>query len=62
MLQRHCDHMDERARAAGVELATDPFLFSLVADCSKPMPQTGRQGGPGRVGVPPTAPHEHIRY
>ena len=38
MLQRHCDHMDERARTAGVKLATDPFLFSLVADCSKPMP------------------------
>ena len=38
MLQRHCDHMDERARTAGVELAADPFLFSLVADCSKPMP------------------------
>ena len=30
--------MDERARTAGVELATDPFLFSLAADCSKPMP------------------------
>src|SRR5580698_1648726 len=38
MLQRHCDHMDERAHIAGVKLATDPFLFSLVADCSKPMP------------------------
>jgi hypothetical protein len=38
MLQRHCDHMDEQARAVGVELATDPFLFSLVAGCSKPMP------------------------
>jgi integrase len=38
MLQRHCHHMDERARTAGVELGPDPFLFSLVADCSKPMP------------------------
>jgi integrase len=38
MLQRHCERMDERARAAGVELAADPFLFSLVDDCSKPMP------------------------
>jgi integrase len=38
MLQRHCDHMDEQARTAAVELGPDPFLFSLVADCSKPMP------------------------
>jgi integrase len=38
MLQRHCDHMDERARSAGIEVAADPFLFSLVDDCSKPMP------------------------
>jgi integrase len=38
MLQRHCDHLDERARTAGIELASDPFLFSLAADCSKPMP------------------------
>jgi integrase len=37
MLQRHCVHMDERARAAGVALGTVPFLFSLVPDCSKPM-------------------------
>jgi integrase len=38
MLQRHCDHMDERARTAGVFNGADPFLFSLVPDCSKPMP------------------------
>jgi integrase len=38
MLKRHCDQMDERAHTAGVELESDPFLFSLVADCSKPMP------------------------
>jgi integrase len=36
MLQRHCDSMDEQARVAGVEIKTDPFLFSLVADCSTP--------------------------
>ena len=38
MLQRHCEHVDEQARTAGVVLGTDPFLFSLVADCSEPMP------------------------
>ena len=38
MLHRHCERMDERARTAGVLLGTDPFLFSLVADCSAPMP------------------------
>ena len=38
MLQRHCDHMDQRAHTVGVVLETDPFLFSLVPDCSKPMP------------------------
>ncbi len=38
MLQRHCNHMDERARAEGVEIDADPFLFSLVTDCSRPMP------------------------
>jgi integrase len=38
MLKRDCSSMDERAQAAGVELAADPFLFSLTADCSKPMP------------------------
>jgi len=38
ILQRHCNHMDERARAEGVEIDADPYLFSLVADCSSPMP------------------------
>jgi hypothetical protein len=38
MLQRHCDHMNDRVRQSGVELKADPFLFSLVADCSEPMP------------------------
>jgi integrase len=38
MLKRHCDQMDERAHLAGAGLVTDPFLFSLVADCSMPMP------------------------
>jgi integrase len=38
MLRRHCELADERAEAAGVEMAADPFLFSLKADCSTPMP------------------------
>ncbi len=38
MLHRHCELMDERAQAAGVEMAADPFLFSLKLDCSAPMP------------------------
>jgi hypothetical protein len=38
MLRRHCDTMDKRARDAGVDLDAAPFLFSLVEDCSKPMP------------------------
>jgi integrase len=38
MLQRHCEYVDDRASTAGVELGSDPFLFSLVPDCSKPMP------------------------
>ena len=38
MLKRHCDLMDERAAAAGVEMAGNPFLFSLAEDCSTPMP------------------------
>ena len=38
MLKRHCDQMNERAAAAGVELAADAFLFSLAEDCSTPMP------------------------
>src|SRR5580698_6167458 len=38
MLKRHCDQMHQRAKDAGLEIAEDPFLFSLVADCSAPMP------------------------
>jgi integrase len=38
MLRRHHDLMDERARLFGTELCRDPFLFSLVPDCSKPIP------------------------
>ena len=41
MLKRHCDLMDERAAAAGVEMAGNPFLFSLAEDCSTPMPPAG---------------------
>ena len=38
MLKRHCDQMKERAASVGLELAADPYLFSLVEDCSVPMP------------------------
>jgi hypothetical protein len=38
MLRRHCELADERAEAVGVEIASDPFLFSLKPDCSSPMP------------------------
>jgi integrase len=38
MLKLHCDHLEERARAAGVQLRADPFLFSLSPDGSTPMP------------------------
>ena len=38
MLKRHYQQMNERAAAAGVELAADAFLFSLTQDCSIPMP------------------------
>jgi hypothetical protein len=37
MLLRHCVAMDERAAACGVEIARDPFVFSLEPDCSVPM-------------------------
>ena len=37
MLKRHCHQLNERAAAAGIELATDAFLFSLALDCSAPM-------------------------
>ena len=38
MLKRHYNQMEERASAAGVELAADAFLFSLTQDGSTPMP------------------------
>jgi hypothetical protein len=38
MLDRHSRQMDECAALAGVQLADDPFVFSLELDCSKPMP------------------------
>lgn len=38
MLQRHFEQMDARAAAHGVEIAEDAFIFSLVPDCSAPMP------------------------
>lgn len=37
MLARLCDEQDELARAAGVALDPDPFLFTLAIDCSEPM-------------------------
>jgi integrase len=38
MLERHHSQMKVRAAAAGIELATDAFLFSLAEDASTPMP------------------------
>jgi site-specific recombinase XerD len=38
MLKRHVEEMRHRAANAGVELATNAFLFSLAEDCSTPMP------------------------
>jgi len=37
MLQRHCDQVDATAKAAGVELDPDPYLFSAVPDSSAPL-------------------------
>ena len=37
MLLRHCALMDERAAARGVTIGSDAYIFSLEADCSKPM-------------------------
>jgi integrase len=37
MLKRHCNQMDARAKAAGVQLDPDPYLFSAVPDCSAPL-------------------------
>jgi integrase len=38
MIKRHCDETKQQAADAGIELAADPFLFSLDRDCSRPMP------------------------
>jgi integrase len=38
MLRAHSERMAERASAAGVDLCSDPFLFSAAADCSTPLP------------------------
>ena len=37
MLRRQYERIDERALDYGVELCSDPFLFSLKVDCSQPM-------------------------
>jgi integrase len=37
MLLRHCDRMDERALAFGVDVDRDAFVFSHEPDCSVPM-------------------------
>jgi integrase len=37
MLKRHCEEMNDRATAAGIDLAVDAFLFSLDLDCSTPI-------------------------
>lgn len=38
MLQLHCELMDDRARACGVEVGPEGFVFSLDPDCARPMP------------------------
>ncbi len=37
LLSRHIEEMDARAALAGAEVRDDAFVFSLEADCSKPM-------------------------
>jgi integrase len=37
MLKRHCNQMDATAKAVGVRLDADPYLFSAVPDCSAPL-------------------------
>ena len=37
LLASHIEEIDHRAELAGARLAEDPFVFSLEADCSKPM-------------------------
>ncbi len=38
MLKEVCDGMDERAIIAGVDVCSDPYVFSLAPDCSRPIP------------------------
>ncbi len=38
MLKRHCDQMGARAKAAGVDLDPDPYLFSAARDSSTALP------------------------
>jgi hypothetical protein len=38
MLLRYIHWIDERARAAGITIADNAFIFSLEPDCSRPMP------------------------
>jgi integrase len=38
MLKNVCEAMDERAVLAGVDIAQDPYVFSLDPDCSRPIP------------------------
>ncbi|MDQ3979957.1 MAG: tyrosine-type recombinase/integrase [Actinomycetota bacterium] len=37
LLARHLEDMEDRAALAGARVADDAFVFSLEADCSKPM-------------------------
>jgi len=37
MLKRHCSQLDAKAKAAGVPLDPDPYLFSAVPDYSAPL-------------------------
>jgi len=37
LLAHHIEEMDARAKLAGAQVAPDAFVFSLEADCSKPM-------------------------
>jgi integrase len=37
MLRRHCDQVDARANATGVQLDPDPYLFSAALDSSAPL-------------------------
>jgi integrase len=37
MLKRHCRQVDDKIRAAGIEIAPDPFIFSAALDASTPL-------------------------